>query len=147
NIILWDLVTRRSLWTIHKLPGIDLKDLVFTQDNATLVGLTHADTLEVRSWDVRSGELLRLLSPAGPGESSFGALSADGRLAALDLQPNRLWFGMQFETKVYDIKSGGELAVLPTAASLALAPDGKAVALCGRENGIFSLPGARKWAA
>jgi len=158
KLIWWDLQTRRM---VRSVGAHDRWIRQLTVNNAQTMIVTVSDDMTCKLWDAKSGQLIRKLTGFdarvpkydNPNKIFSCAISPDGRsvAAADDAARVIVWEtesgreAARFEAPSYlGISQGGYLSAARVCC-LAFSPDGKALALAGKERAgelfVISGPG------
>ena len=136
NITLWE-VPSGSPQRVLRGHFAMVNALAFSPDGKTLA--SASDDKTIRLWDVQTGGLFQLV--AGHAEPVRAVeFSPDGeRLASGSANPARLFHGT---LKFWEASTGREVSAPPLqsgVSSLAYRPDGRALAIAHREQGLWNI--------
>jgi WD40 repeat protein len=145
NVCLWDVAKGQKLATLKHKRHINF--LRFSSDGKTLAVVSGSRPGEIFLWDVASREVRATLK-GHPADVYDVAFSSDGKTLASaggehgPTQPGaETETGYSGEIKLWDVKTGRELANLPdpdawTVRSVAFSPDGKLLASVNEKGTI-----------
>jgi WD40 repeat protein len=133
----WETATGKELPQSHGSHHGAPEVVAIAPDNTAV---TYAGDRTIRAWDLRTGRLIR--SSSVPGNHYQAVLSADaqtlaliaddGTVRAIDVSSGKEIGKWQAAQKL----KGGGMGTLGRASSIALAPDGKIVAVCDGDQRI-----------
>jgi len=146
TILLWDLKTGRVMNTLLGHTG-DIQSLAFSPDSALLVSLGHDLTTaygivrdaSLRVWNIRTGEVIRVVQAKRKGTKDFVIM---GKGCAFLPDSRHVVFAIRNTVYIINVFDGQEALTLEhpeTIWSLALAPDGRTLAVSVEQKGGDSI--------